>query len=67
MVALFYSNSINVLFQSNVEVFKNSLRGTCNVLQLRQWAAQLNILFTGKGSDARLLKWGNRKPTHTAA
>lgn len=33
----------------------------------RQRAAQLNTLFTGRGREARLLKWGNRKPTHTAA
>lgn len=29
--------------------------------------AALLIFFTGKRSDARLLKWGNTNPTHTAA
>lgn len=36
MVAFVYNNSLNALFETIVEMFKKSLHGTYNILQLHQ-------------------------------
>lgn len=55
-----------LLFCWSAVMFRNSLHGTATS-NSSSGEQRLGTLFTGKGSDARLLKWGNRKPTHTAA